>query len=129
MEIELLRLKERIEIALEVGESNFREFKTALERLPDQKVARDFKEVCNDIAKTLVAFANSDGGELFVGIEDDNTISGLPYKQELISAMLKAPENYVLKDTPLPLKKASIIDYNGLKVAFFRLKKALNLFI
>ncbi len=123
MEVELLRFKERIEIALEVGESNFREFKTALEGLPDKKVARDLKEVCNDIAKTLVAFANSDGGELFVGIEDDNTISGLPYKTELISAILKAPENYVLKDTPLPLKKASIIDYNGLKVAFFSVEK------
>ncbi len=123
MELELLRLKERIEIALELGESHYTEFKTALEGSPDQKKARDFKEVCNDIAKTLVAFANSDGGALFVGIEDDSTITGLPYKEELISAILKAPENYVLKETPLPLKKASVIDYNGKKVAFFSVEK------
>ncbi len=123
MELDLLRLKERLEFALELGESHYREFKTALEGLPDRKLARDFKEVCNDISKTLVAFANSDGGELFVGIEDDNTISGLPYKDELITAILEAPKNYVLKETPLPLKKASIIDYNGLKVAFFSVEK------
>lgn len=123
MELELLRLKERIEIALELQESHYREFKTALEGPPSQKTPRDIKEVCNDISKTLVAFANSDGGELFVGIEDDNTVSGLPYNEEKINAILKAPENYVLKDTPLPLKKASIIDYKGLKVAFFSVEK------
>lgn len=123
MELELLRLKERIEIALELQESHYREFKSALEGKPNQKVSRDVKEVCNDISKTLVAFANSDGGELFVGIEDDNTVSGLPYNEEKIGTILKAPENYVLKDTPLPLKKASIIEYNGLKVAFFSVEK------
>ncbi len=123
MEIELLRLKERIEIALELGESHYREFKTALEGPPTAKQPRDLKEVCNDISKTLVAFANSDGGELFVGIDDDNTVSGLPYNEEKVNAILKAPETYVLKDTPLPLKKASIIDYNGLKVAFFSVEK------
>jgi len=123
MELELLRLKERIEIALELQESHYREFKSALEGIPNQKLPREIKDVCNDISKTLVAFANSDGGELFVGIEDDNTVSGLPYNEEKIGKILKAPENYILKDTPLPLKKASIIDYNGLKVAFFSVEK------
>lgn len=123
MELELLRLKERIEIALELQESHYREFKSALEGKPNQKVPRDVKEVCNDISKTLVAFANSDGGELFIGIEDDNTVSGLPYNEEKIGTILRSPKNYVLKDTPLPLKKASIIDYDGLKVAFFSVEK------
>ena len=62
----------------------------------------------NDISKTLVAFANSDGGELFVGIEDDSTISGLPYKEELISAILNAPENYVMRETPLTNEISSL---------------------
>ena len=123
MDVELLRLKERIEIALELGESHYREFKTALEGRPDGKKARELKDICNDISKTLVAFANADGGELFVGIEDDNTVSGLPFSEEKVNAVLKAPENYVLKDTPLPLKKAAIIDYNGKKVAFFSVEK------
>ena len=45
MEIELLRLKERIEIAIELGESHYREFKTALEGRPEAKTPRDLKEI------------------------------------------------------------------------------------
>jgi ATP-dependent DNA helicase RecG len=123
MDLDLLRLKERIEIALELGESHYREFKTALEGRPGEKIPRELKNVCNDISKTLVAFANADGGELFVGIEDDNTVTGLPYNEEKVNAILNTPTNYVLKETPLPLKKAAIIDYNGLKVAFFSVEK------
>lgn len=121
--LELLRLKERVEIAIEIGQSYYREFKTALEGKPGEKTPRDIKEVCYDIAKTLVAFSNADGGELFVGIEDDNTVTGLKYKEDIITAILKAPEIYILKDTPVPLKRATIIDYNGLKVAYFSVEK------
>ena len=120
---ELLRLKERVDIAIEIGESYYREFKSAWEGLPDHKVPRDIREVCFDIAKTLVAFANADGGELFVGIEDDNTVTGLPYTDGKNSHILKVPENNVLRETPLPLKRASLIDYQGKKVAYFSVEK------
>jgi ATP-dependent DNA helicase RecG len=120
---DLLRLKERVDIAIEIGESYYREFKSGLAGRTDKKIARDIKEVCYDIAKTLVAFANADGGELFVGIEDDASITGLPYNEEKVSAILKAPENYVLHETPLPLKRASLIDYNGKKIAYFSVAK------
>ena len=63
---ELLKLRERVEIAIEIGESYYREFKSALEGPSGNKTLRDTKAVCSDIAKTLVAFANADGGELFV---------------------------------------------------------------
>jgi len=120
---ELLRLKERVEIAIEIGESYYREFKSALEGKPGNKSSRDVKEVCYDIAKTLVAFANADGGELFIGIEDDNSVTGLPYADDKNSTILKAPENNVLNETPLPLKRASLIDYQGKKVAYFSVEK------
>lgn len=120
---ELLRLKERIDIAIEIGESYYREFKSALEGPQGQKTARDIKEVCYDIGKTLVAFANADGGELFIGIEDNNTISGLPYSDEKNSIILKAAETNVLTKTPLPVKRASLIDYDGKKVAYFSVEK------
>jgi len=120
---ELLRLKERVDIAIEIGESYYREFKSALEGPPSNKTSRDIKEVCYDIAKTLVAFANADGGELFIGIEDDNTVTGLPYSDDKNSLILKAPENNVLSETPLPLKRASFVDYNGKKVAYFSVEK------
>ena len=120
---ELLKLKERVDIAIEIGESYYREFKSAWVGPSENKTARDLKEICYDIAKTLVAFANADGGELFVGIEDNNTISGIPHNADKISTILLAPENYVLRETPLPLKRASLIDYNGKKIAYFSVEK------
>jgi ATP-dependent DNA helicase RecG len=123
MDSGLLRLKERVEIALEIGESYYREFKTALEGVPGKKTPRDTKEVCHDIAKTLVAFANADGGELFVGIEDDNSVTGLHFSEEKNNIVLKAPTTHVHPDTPLPIKRATLINYEGLKVAYFSVEK------
>lgn len=131
MDSELLRLKERVEIALEIGESYYREFKTALaievEGVGENRVKkpkpRDIKEVCQDVAKTLVAFANADGGELFVGVEDDNSVTGLPYPDEKNNILLKAPGTHVHPDAPLPIKRATLIHYEGLKVAYFSVEK------
>jgi len=119
----LLKLRDRVDVAIEIGESYYREFKSALEGSPNSKASRNIREVCFDIAKTLVAFANADGGELFIGIEDDNTVTGLPYSDDNNSKILKAPENYVLSETPLPIKRASLIDYDGKKVAYFSVEK------
>lgn len=120
---EILRLKERVEIALELGESHYREFKSALEGPPSNKTPRELKEICADIAKTLVAFANADGGELFVGVEDNHSVTGIPHPIDKLDRIQTAPEIYVLPETPLPLKRAVIIDYNGFKVAYFSVEK------
>lgn len=119
----LLRLKERVEIALELGESHYREFKSALEGAPNDKKPRDLKEIFADVAKTLVAFANADGGELFIGIEDNNTVSGIPFSEEKMEAILAASENHVMKNTPLPIKRKNIIEYEGKKVIYFSVDK------
>lgn len=120
---DILRLKERVDIAIEIGESYYREFKSGFEGRPDNKTARDLSEIKYDIAKTLVAFANADGGELFVGIEDNHSVTGLPHKQEKINEILESPKDCVLKDTPLPLKQASVINYDGKVVVYFAVSK------
>lgn len=120
---DILRLKERVDIAIEIGESYYREFKSGYEGRPDNKTSRDLSEIKYDIAKTLVAFANADGGELFVGIEDNHSVAGLPHKQEKINEILESPKDCVLKETPLPLKQASIINYDGKIVVYFAVSK------
>jgi ATP-dependent DNA helicase RecG len=62
MESEILKLGERIDIALQLGESHFREFKSGFEGPPGKKYPRNLKRISVDIAQTLVAFANADGG-------------------------------------------------------------------
>ncbi|MBC7409429.1 MAG: putative DNA binding domain-containing protein [Arcicella sp.] len=120
---DILRLKERVEIAIEIGESYYREFKSGFEGKPNSKTARDISEIKYDIAKTLVAFANADGGELFVGIEDNHDVTGLPHKPERINDILNSPKDCVLKETPLFLKQASIITYEDKIVLYFAVSK------
>jgi ATP-dependent DNA helicase RecG len=121
--MEILRLKERINIAIELGESHFREFKSGFDGLAGSKTSRQIKDVCRDISKTLVAFANADGGELLVGVENDGEITGLDYDDDLIKTILNAPKEFVFKETPLPTTKASIVEVGGMKIAYFSLPK------
>lgn len=75
---DFLDLEERIRLGIKIGESHYREFKSAWHGSPNERRARDLKEILTDVGRTLVAFANADGGELFLGVEDDGTITGVP---------------------------------------------------
>ncbi|WP_295213709.1 ATP-binding protein [uncultured Chryseobacterium sp.] len=123
MDIEILKLKERLEIALELGESHYREFKSGQEGPPENKTNRDVKSVCEDISRTLVAFANADGGELLVGVEDSGQVSGLNYSQEKLEILLNAPKTHVHKNTPLPNFRSRITEYNGKTILYFSIPK------
>ena len=126
-DLQILGLQDRINIALQLGESHFREFKTALEGPPTKKRPRDVKSICSDISETLVAFANADGGELLVGVEDDSEVSGLnDFKEELIGAMLAAPRTHVHRDTPLPQPHIARTEYNGKLILYFSISKGTN---
>ena len=120
---DILKLADKVEIATEIGESYYREFKSAFEGPPSKKMPRDISEIKYDIAKTLVAFANADGGELFVGIEDNHTITGLPHNQDKINGLLSSPKDCILKETPVPIKQSSLIDYKDHKVIYFSVSK------
>src|SRR5439155_1168473 len=73
----IVLLPERASTAILLGESHFREFKSGLHGAPGNKSKRDIKDISADIAQTLVAFANADGGELLVGVDDNGTVTGL----------------------------------------------------
>src|SRR5262245_22986504 len=102
LDVELLRLNERIEIALQLGESHCGVFKSGLIGAPSNQKQRPLKEVCVDVGETLVAFANADGGELLVGVEDDGTVSGLSYDEQGLTLLQHAVTTHVHRDTPLP---------------------------
>lgn len=121
--VNILKLHERVEIAIEIGESYYREFKSGFEGHPNNKNPREISEIKYDIAKTLVAFANADGGELFVGIEDNHNVTGLPHKEEKINEIINSPKDCILKETPIPLKQSAIINYEGKKVLYFSVSK------
>ncbi|WP_431689115.1 ATP-binding protein [Hahella sp. NBU794] len=72
-----IAIRDRVKTAIELGESHFREFKSGVEGRPGEKSKRKPKEISANISETLVAFANADGGELLVGVEDNGEITGL----------------------------------------------------
>jgi predicted HTH transcriptional regulator len=57
------------------GEDNFTEFKSTLRFCLRQEKPMEYVE--HSIVKTINAFLNSEGGTLFVGVEDDGNILGL----------------------------------------------------
>ena len=47
------------------------------------------------IVKEMVAFANSEGGQLFIGVDDDGRISGLKFAEEDRFVIEKAIKNHI----------------------------------
>lgn len=122
-----LEPQERIRAAINLGESHFREFKSALEGAPEAKSMRDPKTIKRDIGETLVAFANADGGELLVGVEDDGTVTGIPHSETVIQSFLDAHKTYVHHNTTLPLPRLARVEIDGKKVLYFAIEKSTRL--
>ncbi|MFZ4816848.1 MAG: ATP-binding protein [Phototrophicaceae bacterium] len=120
---EILQLIERVKNTIQLGESHFREFKSALEGKPDNKKPRRVAHICEDIAEALVAFANADGGELIIGVEDDGRVSGILHDPAEIDMMLNATQTHTLAGTQLPLIYSTTLNLEGGKVLFFQVAK------
>ncbi|MDT0648424.1 ATP-binding protein [Zunongwangia sp. F260] len=67
----------QIEKSLIVGENSFTEYKPAL--LYNFKTKKASIGVKNVIAKVICSFLNSNGGKLYIGINDNGEIQGLDY--------------------------------------------------
>jgi ATP-dependent DNA helicase RecG len=119
-----LTLSERVRATLELGESHFREFKSAQEGAPVQKQPRNPKLVRRDIGEALVAFANADGGELLVGVEDDGTVPGVPHKEEVVQTFLDAWRTHIHDKTPIRKPRVARIELDGQLVLYFSVEKS-----
>jgi len=81
-------------------EGQFFDRKSCYDRSGGHVRRRRAKDVAKDVAETLAAMANADGGILALGIEDDGTPTGVNYPPDRLEVILRAPTNLV---TP-PLK-------------------------
>jgi ATP-dependent DNA helicase RecG len=120
---EILVIQERVKNTIILGESHFREFKTALEGRPTNKKPRLTKKICENIGEALVSFANADGGEVLIGVEDDGTVTGIPHSEEDIKQMLHAVKTHVYSGQELPITTSTKLFINDLPVLFFAVNK------
>lgn len=120
-----IAVSERARTAIDLGESHFREFKSALEGPPEKKSKRPAKDIATNIAQTLVAFANADGGELLVGVEDNGDVSGLPgFTDKEYEILETAPQNRIHESTPLPPVRKRRINIDGRDILYFSVPKS-----
>lgn len=63
-------------------EGQFLERKSCYHYARDKREPRPIKEIVRDLAETLVAMANADGGTVVLGAEDDGTPTGIPERLE-----------------------------------------------
>lgn len=79
------------------------EFKSDRDRLPD-----------DDLVEAVVCMANTDGGEVFIGIEDDGTVSGLHATHRNVGQLVAMIANKTLP--PLSVR-AEVVEMEGSLVA------------
>lgn len=92
---------------------------------PGNKNIRPKKDISDDICRTLVGFANADGGELLVGVEDDGVVTGLgSMPSTIIEYLEKCWKDGVHKETPLNNVKVSQIEIDGNKILYFLVPKS-----
>lgn len=121
--VDVLLLADRVKNTISLGESHFREFKSALEGKPGQKKPGLASHISKYIAEALVAFANADGGELLIGVENDGTITGVPHSPDDLDLMQRAPTTHVHADSRLPLTFCERLVLDGQVVLFFAVSK------
>ena len=71
-----------------------------------------------------MGFANADGGELLIGVEDDATVSGVPHKDSLVDLMKSAHKSHVHPETPLPTPLIGQSDIEGKRILYFSVGKS-----
>ncbi len=120
---DILLLVDKVRNTLILGESHFREFKSAFEGRPDNKKPRLTKSICADIGEALVAFANADGGAIIIGVEDDGTVTGIPHSQDDIQTMLNAIHTHIYNGQILPLNNTNKIELEDKIILYFSVNK------
>lgn len=87
----------------------------------------DFKFGINDsrkIARTMAAFANTDGGRLLIGVKDNGAIAGVRSEEELYMIQA-ASEMYTRPNVPFEMKEWTVEKKKVLEIIIPKLNDAL----
>jgi len=91
-------------------EGQFFERKSCYDRSGAKPKLRSVRDVAKDVAETLSAMANADGGTLVVGIEDDGEVSGMTYPEDRMAVLVAAPKRLVQPPLRVQVIKGKLED-------------------
>ncbi|MDD3917624.1 MAG: ATP-binding protein [Synergistaceae bacterium] len=94
-------------------EGQFFERKSAWDRSGPRPKPRKAADIARDIAETLCAMANADGGELVVGIEDGGTATGVALADDKLRLLLGVPKDRNYVSPPLPCQATQVVAPDG----------------
>lgn len=119
------KYRDRLELALSMGESHFREFKSGLIKSGiKERRKNDVKSIVNDIERILVGFANSDGGELYLGIDDNGKVIGIEYSGPEIRFIVDELKSRLIDKKGVPKFEFMEIIYNHKSILIFTISKS-----
>lgn len=101
-------------------EGPFFERKSAFDRSSARARQRKAADIARNIAETLTAMANADGGELVIGMENDGALTGVPHAEDKIRLLLGAPKDRNYVSPPLPCVARELSDRSGKRLLHFQ---------
>lgn len=97
-------------------EGQFFERKSCFDRSQGKVRRRPVRDVAWDVAETLAAMANADGGALVLGIEDDGAVSGADYPEDRLKILRSAPKTHIKPAVKARIREGKL---NGKPVLLF----------
>lgn len=89
-------------------EGQFLERKSCYDRSGSSLRRRKPTDVARDVAETLAAFANADGGTLLLGVEDDGEATGVDYPEDKLRLLELAPQRLLRPPLKPRLTRSSL---------------------
>lgn len=89
-------------------EGQFFERKSCFDRSSAKAKLRPVRDVARDVAETLTAMANADGGVLVLGIEDDGAVSGADYPEDRLQVLLAIPRTHIRPPVRAQIQKGRL---------------------
>jgi ATP-dependent DNA helicase RecG len=83
---------EELGLLLKQERGQFLEFLSAYEYRKGGAHKKATETLARDLARLLAGMANADGGTLLVGVEQDKSVTGIPYQPEELQGLIQSPQ-------------------------------------
>ena len=100
---------------LNLDEGQFFDRKSLFEGPEGAKRPRERREVRDQVAEYVAAFANAEGGVLILGIADDGTLQGHRLPADALATLLSVPQSRLLP----PQEPGFIVEHDGHSLVVF----------